>query len=337
MRPGPPLVVIAGPTASGKSAAAQALAEASGAAIVSCDSLAVYRGFDIGTAKPTAAERARVPHHLVDVVDPEQPFHAADYVALADAAIAACRDRGRPVIVCGGTALYLKALLGGLFAAPSPDPALRRRLKGEAARLGWPALHARLAAVDATAAARIAPGDPVRIERALEVYEQTGVPISVLQAAHAARGERRPAAVFIIDPPSADHDLAIAARTDRMLAAGLVEETARLAAAHQRGLKPFGALGYKEALAHLDGDLDLPALREAIRVATRRFARRQRTFFRKAWPAAPAGAPASDGARWVHGAAELLAGDIRSMIDALLGADPMDADGKGKEPAPCPR
>ena len=329
----PPLLVIAGPTASGKSAAAQALAEASGAAIVSCDSLAVYRGFDIGTAKPTAAERARVPHHLVDVADPEQPFHAAEYVALADAAIAASRADGRPVIVCGGTALYLRALLFGLFDAPPPDPDLRARLKAEAARLGWPALHARLAACDPAAAARIAPVDPVRIERALEVFEQTGVPISQLQAAHAARGERRPALVFIVDPPAAVHDLAIAARTDRMLAAGLVEETARLAAAHDRGLKPFGALGYKEALAHLDGNLDLPALREAIRVATRRFARRQRTFFRKAWPPAPA-APGAEAARWVPSASDLLGGDIRSMILALLGAHPERSD---KESAPCPR
>ena len=273
------LVVICGPTASGKTRAAIDLAARAGGEVVSCDSMAVYRGLDVGTAKPSAAERARVPHHLVDVADPDQPFTAARYVTLADAAIADCAARGVPVVVAGGSGLYLRALLHGLFEAPPPDPALRARLKEEAARLGWPALHARLATVDAEAAARIGPGDPVRIERALEIFEQTGIPISAHHASQ-SRLPRYPAQVHLLDPPHAILDARIAARTDRMIADGLVAETARALARWGR-VRPLLALGYKEALLHLDGALDLPAMREAIRIATRRFGKRQRTWFAK--------------------------------------------------------
>lgn len=274
------LVALVGPTASGKSAAALALAERLGAEIVSCDSLAVYRGFDVGTAKPSAAERARVRHHLVDVVDPNVDFTAARYATLADAALADLAARGVPALVVGGTGLYLRALLEGIFPSPAPDPELRARLKREAAEAGWPALHARLALVDPEAAARIHPNDPVRIERALEVYEQTGETLSSLHARH-RRAPRHEALVIVIDPPRERLDARIAERTLAMLRAGLVEETEGLVARWGRGLKPLSALGYKEALAFLDGTLPRPALAEAIRVATRHFAGRQRTWFRK--------------------------------------------------------
>ena len=305
------LVVIAGPTASGKSAAALRIAEEAGAEIVSCDSVAVYRGFDVGAAKPPVDERARVRHHLIDVADPTETFTAARFVELADGAIADCAARGVPVVVCGGTFLYLAALLGGLFDAPPADPALRARLKQEAAGAGWPALHARLAAVDAEAAARIHPNDQVRIERALEVFEQTGVPISRHHAAQGERAERHPAHLFIVDPEPAPHDARIAERVDHMLDGGLVEETRAIVERHGRHLKALGAVGYKEALAHLDGRLPSSQLREAIRIATRRFGRRQRTWLRKAWPAAERHA-------WVSSAEALLAGEIGSRIRSLM-------------------
>lgn len=307
------LVVIAGPTASGKSAAAQRLAERHGAEILSCDSVAVYRGFDVGSAKPSPEERARVRHHLVDVADPGEPFTAARFVALADAAIADCAARGVPLLVVGGTFLYLSALLGGLFEAPPPDEALRARLKQEAAALGWPALHARLHAVDPEAAARIHPNDAVRIERALEVYEQTGIAISRHHAAQARRGPRHPARIVIVDPPGPAHDAAIAARTDQLLAAGLVEETRALVLRHGRHVKALGSVGYKEALAHLDGALDAGALREAIRIATRRFGRRQRTWLRKGFAPGP-------GITWTPIASSLSTGPLADEIAATMAA-----------------
>ena len=279
------LVALCGPTASGKTLAAIALAERVGGEVVSCDSMAVYRGLDVGTAKPSEAERARVRHHLIDVADPDEAFTAARFAKLADDAIADCAARGVPVVVAGGTGLYLRALLHGLFEAPPPDPVLRARIKAEAAEIGWPALHGRLATFDPEAAARIAPSDPVRIERALEVFEQTGVPLSH----HFAEQKRAPRylmQVHLIDPPRTVLDQRIAARTDAMIAAGLVEETERALARWGR-VRPLSALGYKEAVQHLDGALDLPGMREAIRIATRRFGRRQRTWFAKEPDARP--------------------------------------------------
>ena len=275
-----PLIALVGPTAAGKTEAAIALCEQLGGEIISCDSLAVYRGCDIGTAKPSAAERARVPHHLLDVASPDQSFTAARYVELADSALSDLASRHIPAILTGGTGLYLRALLDGIFPSPPPDPELRARLKSEAAEQGWPTLHARLATVDPEAAARIHPNDSVRIERALEVYEQTGETLSSLHARH-RRAPRYPSLVIVFDPPKELLNRRIAERTDAMLAAGLVEETARLVARFGRDLKPLGALGYKESLAFLDGRLPHSMLAETIRIATQHFARRQRTWFRK--------------------------------------------------------
>jgi tRNA dimethylallyltransferase len=272
------MLAIVGPTAAGKSELALAVAEAHGADIVSCDSLQVYREMDIGTAKPTAGERARVPHHLIDVVAPDDGFSAARYVELADRAIAQVRARGRRVVLVGGTGLYLRALRFGLFDAPARDVVLREQLLGaEESEPGL--LHRRLSAVDPASAARIAPRDLVRLVRALEVHALTGVPLAEHHAAH-RRSPRHPLRVVVLDPPLDALGQRIAARTAAMLAGGLVEETRSLLARYGAGLKPLGALGYREVLAHLAGRLPLGELGPTIVSATRKYARRQRTWFR---------------------------------------------------------
>src|SRR5574338_267210 len=196
----PALTVIAGPTGSGKTDLAVALAERLGAEIVSADSQSVYRHFDIGTAKPDPRQLARVPHHLVSVIEPTEPFSAARWVLLADAAIAEVTARGRPVLVVGGTGLYVRALLHGLTDTP-PDPQVRRGLEEEVRRLGPEAMHRRLAEVDPAAAARLAVADVVRVVRALEIHATTGTPPSELRAAHAFRPARYPSRIHFLDPP----------------------------------------------------------------------------------------------------------------------------------------
>jgi len=273
--PAPRVVAVVGPTASGKSALALQLAEEVRGEILSCDSMQVYRGFDLGTAKPGAAERARVPHHLLDVAHPDEDFSAARFAELADAAAAEVASRGRAVVACGGTGLYLRAWLRGLFPAPRPDPAIRARHRDE----GVAAVRARLVAVDPEAAAAILPGDLVRLSRALEVYEQTGVPITELRR-RAARGLRFPVRVVGLAPPRAELHARIDARFDAMMAAGLLDEVRRLVARYGPAIRPLGALGYAQLRDHLQG---LLTLEEAVRQAkrdTRRYARRQLTWFR---------------------------------------------------------
>ncbi len=280
----PRLVVIVGPTASGKTSLALRLADAvrrlgGEAEIVSADSQQVYRGMDVGTAKASAAERARVAHHLLDVVTPSEEMTAARFAALADAAIAGIAARGRHPIVAGGTGLYVRALLHGLFEGPPADPALRARLERE----GTAALHARLAGVDPEAAARIDANDLRRLVRALEVYELTGTPISAHQRAHDVRNapRRYPARVVGLDPPRALLRRRIEERVDAMLAAGLIEEVRALAAAgHDLSRRAFDAIGYREVRAHLVGALPREQIAGAMKAATRRFARRQLAWFR---------------------------------------------------------
>jgi tRNA dimethylallyltransferase len=238
----------------------------------------IYRGADIGTAKPSLGERARVPHHLVDVVDPDEPFSAARYVALADQALAGIAARGRHAILVGGTGLYLRALRFGLFDAPSADPELRTRLYAEEEAAPG-ALHARLAAVDPESARRLAPRDLVRIVRALEVHAATGKPISEHHRAHTP-SERHPMRVCILDPGKEALDARIEARTRALLDAGLVEE-ARGLRARFPSAAVLGSLGYRESLQFLDGTLPEPELAPAIARATRHYARRQRTWFKK--------------------------------------------------------
>jgi tRNA dimethylallyltransferase len=279
----PRLVVVVGPTGAGKTRLAIALAELVGGEVVSCDSQQVYVGMDIGTGKATAAERGRVPHHLIDVVQPDQEMTAARFVALADAAITDIARRGRPVVVCGGTGLYVRALLLGLFDGPGADPEIRARLEDEAAAIGTAGLHARLAAVDPDIATRVDANDRKRIIRALEVLELTGEPMSVHQRRHDHRAapRRYPARLVGLAPPRDDLYRGIDARVDAMMAAGLLDEVTRLRASGYRPpLRSQQAIGYAELHAHLDGADELARAVELIKRNSRRYARRQISWYR---------------------------------------------------------
>ena len=280
----PPLIVITGPTGGGKSAAALALAEARCGEIVSCDSLQVYRGFDIGSAKPTLDERVRVAHHLVDVVDADQEFSAAAWHRLAERAIAGIFARGMLPIVVGGTGLYLKALLHGLFDGPSRDEKLRARILKLGEARGNAHLHALLRRVDPRAAARIQPRDQVRVIRALEVRFLTGRPITDQQTQWRTRARVQPTVVLGLDPGREPLREAIAQRCDSMLSQGLVGEVRALLGRWGRRVRPLNAIGYRQIVQHLDGDLDLTEARASMVTETGRFAKRQRTWFRQQTP-----------------------------------------------------
>jgi len=324
MAPPVPILVITGQTATGKERLAVAVAERLGGEILSADSMKVYRGMDIGTAKAPPDVRRKVPHHLVDVADPgpgsagasrrdaeatpgAPGFSTARWVESADAAVADATARGRVAIVSGGTALYLKALLEGLFEGPAADEPVRARLSAEAEAEGADALHRRLAQVDPVAAGRIHPNDLRRIIRALEVWELTGSPISALQTqwgrrlrqpsghgtpavpgggAPLRRGEARreryrPLLVAIRRSPE-DLDRRIEARVRRMAEAGLLEEVRRLAdRPGGLALGPRQALGYAEVLEHLAGRMTWDETLEAIRLHTRQFARAQMKWLRR--------------------------------------------------------
>ncbi|MDE2149604.1 MAG: tRNA (adenosine(37)-N6)-dimethylallyltransferase MiaA [Gammaproteobacteria bacterium] len=283
-----PLIALAGPTAVGKSALAFRLAEhfdraGAGAEIVSVDSAQLYRGMDIGTAKPDAATRARVPHHLLDLLDPAESYSAARFAEDAAAAVAAIRSRGRVPILVGGTMLYFRALLHGLSPLPCADPVLRARLDTEAAARGWPALHARLAAADPVTAARLHPHDAQRIQRALEILELAGRPPSVLRTAAppAARLGARLAFALPANDRAALHRR-IAERFQRMLVAGLLDEVKRLRARGDLhlGLPALRAVGYRQLWLHLDGACDLDTAVARALAATRQYAKRQLTWLR---------------------------------------------------------
>lgn len=272
-----------GPTASGKTALALELARALPAEIISVDSALVYRGMDIGTAKPSAEVRAAVPHHLIDVLDPAEPYSAGRFRRDALAAMAAIRARGRIPILAGGTMLYFRALQRGLAALPEADAGVRAAIDAAAAQRGWAALHADLAAVDPVVAARINPNDSQRIQRALEVWQVTGTPLSELQAA----ADGAPAGwAFLklgLAPASrADLHTAIERRFQAMMAAGFLAEVERL---HARGdlnaaLPSIRAVGYRQLWAFLEGACSLDeASRDAV-TATRRLAKRQMTWLR---------------------------------------------------------
>ncbi len=276
-----PLLFILGPTASGKTALAAKLAERLKGEVISCDSQQVYRGLDIGTAKPDAALRARVVHHLLDVAEPHDQLDAAQFVQLADAAIADVRARGRRPIICGGTFLWARALRYGLVPAPPRDALVRDALEDELAEKGAPLLHAELARVDPDAAARIHATDPVRIIRALEVWRLTGTPISKLQGAHGFRTPREPDGRLMIDIPRVEMDRRIDARTHDIFASGesgILGETRRFVATAERRLAQM--IGYREALAHLRGEISLAEAEALAARATRRYARRQLTWLR---------------------------------------------------------
>ncbi|HKY92175.1 MAG TPA: tRNA (adenosine(37)-N6)-dimethylallyltransferase MiaA [Nevskiaceae bacterium] len=282
-----PIITLLGPTASGKTSLSLALADRLAALgrpveIVTLDSAQVYRGMDIGTAKPDAATRARVPHHLIDLVDPSEPYSAARFRADALAAIEAIRARGREPLLVGGTMLYFKALREGLNAMPSADPALRARLEAEAAAHGWPHLHARLAQRDPVTAARLHPNDKQRVQRALEVVELTGRPLSEWHG-EGTEGSRHTFVKFALSPPDrAVLHARIALRLRLMMEAGFLDEVARL---HARGdlhpdLPSIRSVGYRQLWGHLDGAYGLAEAEAKALAATRQFAKRQLTWLK---------------------------------------------------------
>lgn len=278
----PPVPVLAGPTASGKSKAAMALAERLGLELVSMDSAQVFRGMDIGTAKPSAAERKRVRHHLLDLVAPTESYSAARFAQDAVAAIREVFSRGAWPLVTGGTMLYYRALSAGLSQLPPADPAIRRRLEAEGENLGWPALHAQLARVDPLSAKRITPGDRQRIQRALEVWELAGQPLSHLQGQRKAAGGLQFLPLLILPQDRAELHARIARRFETMLAGGLVEELRGLRAAYalDANLPSMRAVGYRQAWQYLAGEIDARLLRERGIEATRQLAKRQITWLR---------------------------------------------------------
>jgi len=264
----------------GKTAVALELAEALGAEIVNGDSMQLYRELDIGTAKPTIEERARVRHHLVDVADPDEPYDAARFAREGRTVIAALHQQGTPPLVVGGTGLYIKALLAGLFEQEDAVLEVRPRLARELADQGLPALFSRLEALDPATAGRLASGDTYRILRALEVVEATGRPLSALHAAHGFQDQPYETLKLGLTLPREELYRRIEARVDLMLGQGWLEEVRRLTQRYPPDIKPLQALGYRHLVAVLTGSLSLAEAAEETKKETRRYAKRQLTWFR---------------------------------------------------------
>lgn len=278
----PNVITVAGPTATGKSALGIAIGERFGGEIIGADSVQIYRYLDIGSAKPTQEERRRLPHHLIDFMDPADPYTAADFRRDALAAIEGIVDRGRLPIVVGGTALYVRALLRGLCPAPPADSEIREALAQRAATEGWPALHRQLAELDPEAANRIHPNDRVRIERALEVVIATGRPLSDIQSRHAFASSDLASLQIGLDLPRDVLFERIDARVEWMFEQGWVEEVeSLLARGYDPGLKPLQAIGYRDVVRLIDGEWSREDAIQRIQRDTRRFAKRQLTWMRK--------------------------------------------------------
>jgi tRNA dimethylallyltransferase len=281
-------IALAGPTASGKTAAALAIAREHAIEIVSVDSALVYRGMDIGTAKPSAAELAAVPHHLIDVRDPSRAYSAAEFANDAHRLVREINQRGRIALLVGGTMLYFKAWFEGLDAMPPANPAIRAAIEAEAAHVGWPAMHAQLAEVDPVAAAKLAPNDAQRIQRALEVWRASGQPWSGFHGQRAAN-DANDTPLFSLEPNERSwlHER-IAQRFDAMLAAGFLDEVKALRARGdlKPGMPSMRCVGYRQAWELLDeqeahaGAFAMDALRERGIAATRQLAKRQLTWLR---------------------------------------------------------
>lgn len=302
------LLVIAGATATGKTGASIDLARHFDGELIGADSVQVYRGFDIGSAKPTAAELGGVPHHLIDVFDPNQDVDAVAYAKLADAAIRDIADRGRLPIVVGGTGLWIRALVRGLVDVPAVDQEIRNRLEVAATEIGAPALHAKLAEVDPMSAETIHPNDSLRIVRALEVYEQTGTPLGTLRAEHALGMPRYQATFVVLEMDRDQHGAVIEKRAKRMLESGWCEEVRSLRERWGDEIRAFGSVGYREVLEHVRDGVPLDETLRKIRKSTRVYARRQRTWFK--------GEP---GVSWRSERAELLEPGSRGRIAKELG------------------
>jgi len=277
----PSVIIISGPTCVGKTGVAITLAELLGGEIISADAMQVYRHMDIGTAKPTQQEQARVPHHLIDVADPDEPFSAARFKTAAEAVIGELHDKGRPAFVVGGTGLYIKALTQGLFKVQKENGALRERLRAEVKNLGSPALHRRLQDIDPVAAAGIHPNDAYRIIRALEILELTGKPISEHHRAHG----------FLDDPYRVlkiglflDREILyqrINRRVDRMLEAGFLKEVKGLLhQGYSASLKSMGSIGYRHMTEYLQENVAWDETVRRFKRDTRRYAKRQLAWFK---------------------------------------------------------
>jgi len=304
-------VVVVGPTASGKTSLSCALAEELGAEIVSADSQQCYRGLSAGTAKPTASEQSRAPHHLLDIAGPEEQLDAARFVKLADAAIDELHRRGKRAVVAGGTGLWIRALLRGLLEAPGASAPFRAELRAQMQRQGVPALHERLAEVDPEAARSIRPNDRVRIERALEVHALSGRRLSELQREHAFAEQRYPAWVVQLSPPREVLHERIASRTRDLFASGALErETRWLLERCERvegARKALKIIGYGEMADAIAGRCTRSEALERVQARTRQYAKRQRTWFAKEygkplpWPP-DAARLCAEAAQWYEGA-----------------------------------
>ena len=286
MQSAPRCLALTGPTASGKSAAALAIAAQHPVEIISVDSALVYRGMDIGTAKPSQHELARVPHHLIDIREPQHAYSAAEFVRDATQLVHEINQRGRIALLVGGTMMYFRALLHGMDDMPGADAAVRQSISDEATRVGWPAMHAQLAQIDAVTAARLAPADSQRIQRALEVHRVSGRPISSFQASAAnstPAGTLGHMPILSLEPEDrAWLHARIAERFDSMLAAGLVDEVRKLRArgSLHADLPSMRCVGYRQVWQVLAGDVPEAQLRERAIAATRQLAKRQITWLR---------------------------------------------------------
>lgn len=276
------LLCVVGPTASGKTDLAIATCERVGGEIVSADSVQIYRGFDIGSGKPTLEERARAPHHLVDVLDPLETADAMTFAGLAERAIEDIRARGKVPVLCGGTYFWVRALVIGLAPAPSADETVRARHRAIVEERGRAALHEELARVDAASAARLHPNDVLRVSRALEVHELSGRTMSEHHAEHGFRAHRMESAMIGITTTPEVLTERIAARADAWLNHGWIEEVRELVARGYGETRAMASVGYKEVHAHVSGTLPRESLRDAIVQSTRSFARKQRTWLRSA-------------------------------------------------------
>jgi tRNA dimethylallyltransferase len=274
-----PIAVVSGPTGVGKTAVALEFARQLNGELIGADSVQVYRGFDIGASKPTAAELSGITHHLIDVRNPDEPLDAASYAALADAAIADVHSRGSVPIVVGGTGLWLRALLRGLVSVPKVDAQLRASLEAEWDREGALAMHVRLAEVDPRSAQRIHVNDKLRVVRALEVYSQLGRPLGDLRDEHALGAPRYRDWTLFVDLPRAQHAERVRARTRSMLEQGLIDEVRAIVARYGPDLRVLQSVGYKQALDHVRLGVPLDQTELDIGRATLLYARRQRTWW----------------------------------------------------------
>jgi tRNA dimethylallyltransferase len=274
------LLVVVGPTASGKTELAVRLAERFGGEVIGADSVQIYRGFDLGSGKPTAEELQRAPHHLIDCADPDEPFDAQRFAELAEQTLMEIRGRGRVPIVCGGTYLWVRALVRGLAPAPPADAAIRAEHAAFVAAEGRAALHARLAAVDPESSARLAPNDTLRVSRALEVHTISGRTQSAWHADHGFRTERHKARLYGVARERDELERRIVRRTRAWLEQGWIDEVRGLVDRGHGAARAMGSVGYRQIREHLDGKIAAADLEAAIVRATRIFVRRQRTWLR---------------------------------------------------------